>query len=103
MQTRIKIIKNRSLDVQKGANNEVTFMLYCTALCPVLFHLSPGNFHNASRGRKLIESIYSKSNSYLLVDRAYEDDKTIAFAKTHDFHPVITSKKNRKSHGLHDK
>ena len=83
----------------------LTTKLYprCTDSCPVIFRLSPSDSHNAPKGMKFIESIYPKNNSYLLMDKAYEDDKTIAFAKTHDFHPVITSKKNRKSHGLHDK
>ena len=67
-----------------------------TSLYPVAFHLFPGNSHGAPTGRKFIESIYPKNNSYLLVDRAYEDDKTIALAKAHGFHPVVHSKKNRK-------
>ena len=78
MQTRIKIIKNRSLDVQKGANNEVTFMLYSP--CSVVFRLSHGNSHTAPKGRRLIVYIYPKDNSYLLMDRAYEDNKTLALS-----------------------
>ena len=45
--------------------------LCCTSSCPVAFCLSPGNSHYAPEGRKLIESIYSKNNNYLLMDRAY--------------------------------
>ena len=45
--------------------------LCCTSSCPVAFCLSPGNSRYAPEGRKLIESIYSKNNNYLLMDRAY--------------------------------
>ena len=37
------------------------------------------------------------------MDRAYEDDKTIALAKAHGFHPVVPPKKNRKLPWLYDK
>ena len=77
--------------------------LCCKASCPVVFHLSPGNSHDAPEGRKLIKSIYPKNNSYILMDRAYEDDKTIALAKAHGFHPVVPPKKNRKLPWFYDK
>ena len=67
--------------------------LCCTSSCPVVFRLSPGNSHDAPEGRKLIESIYSKNNNYLLMDRAYEDDKTLALAKNHGFKTVVPPKK----------
>ena len=62
--------------------------LCCTAACPVVFRLLPGNSHDASEERKLIESIYPKNT--------YEYDKTIALIKAHGFHVVILPKKNRK-------
>ena len=37
------------------------------------------------------------------MDRAYEDDKTIALAKAHGFHAVVPPKKNRKLPWLYDK
>lgn len=37
------------------------------------------------------------------MDRAYEDDKTIALAKAHGFRPVVFPKKNRKLLWLYDK
>ena len=77
--------------------------LCCTASCPVVFHLSLGSSHDAPEGRKLIESIYPKNNNYILMDRAYEDDKTIALARAHGFHPVVPPKKNRKLPWLYDK
>ena len=64
-----------------------------TSSCWVVFRSSPGNSHDAPEGRKLIESIYSKNNNYLLVDRAYEDDRTLALAKNHGFKTVVPPKK----------
>ena len=77
--------------------------LCCTSSCPVVFRLSPGNSHDAPEGRKLIESIYSKNNNYLLMDRAYEDDKTLALANDHGFHTVVPLKKNRKLSWSYDR
>ena len=65
--------------------------LCCTFSCPVVFRLSSGNSHDVPEGRKLIKSIYSKNNNYLLMDRAYEDDKTLA--KNHGFSQLFHLKK----------
>ena len=70
--------------------------LCCPPSCPAVFRLSPDNSHNAPKERKLIESIYSKNNNYFLMDRAYEDDKTLVLAKTYGFHTVVPPKKNHK-------
>ena len=43
--------------------------------------------------KKMIGLIYPKNNNYLLVDKAYEDDKTIALAKAHGFITVLHLKK----------
>ena len=40
------------------------------------FNLSARNHHDAPEGRKLIKSIDSNVVRYLIMDRAYEDDKT---------------------------
>ena len=64
--------------------------LRCTASCPVVFRLSPGNPHGAPEGKKLIESIYPNC---LLMDRAHEDYKTLALAKVHRFKTVVPTKK----------
>ena len=73
----------------------LTMKLYprCTDSCLVIFRLSLGKSHDAPKERKLIESIYSKNNSYLLVNRVYEDNKTITLAKAHGFHAVVPPKK----------
>ena len=77
--------------------------LCCIYLCPVVFHLFSGNFHGVPEGRKLLESIYPKNNGYLLMDRTYEDDKTLASAKANGFHAAVPSKKNRRLPWLYDK
>ena len=96
---------NVSPDANKNKNNQkqsigrskgvltTKLNLCCKSSCPVVFRLSPGNSHDAPEGRKLIESIYSKNNNYLLMDRAYEDDKTLALAKNHGFKTVVPPKK----------
>ena len=61
-----------------------------------MFCLSSGKSHDIPEGSQLIEIIYSKNNNCLLMDRAYEDDKTLALAKNHGFKTVVPPKKNRK-------
>ena len=69
----------------------------------MIFHLSAGNRHDAPEGRRLIESIYSDNEHYLLMDRAYEDDATRALAVEQGFVPVVPPKKNRKEPWVYDK
>ena len=59
--------------------------------------------YNSSEEIKLIEYVSSKNNSYLLMDRAYKDGKTIFLTKAHSFHAVLPPKKNLKSPWLYDK
>ena len=63
------------------------------ASCSVVFYVSSSNSYDAPEGKKLIESIDSKNNNYFLMDRAYENDKTIALAEAHAFHVVVPTKK----------
>ena len=67
--------------------------LCCAFSFPVTFRLSPDNSQDAPEGRKLINPLYFKNNNYLLMDRAYEDDKTLALAKNHGFKTVVPPKK----------
>ena len=53
--------------------------------------------------RKLIEMIYSEDDHDLLMDRAYEDNKTRALAEEHGFNVVVPPKKNRKDPWEYDK
>ena len=70
---------------------------------PFVFHLSTGNKHDAPEGRKIIETIYSDDDHYLLMDRAYEDDITRALAIEQGFIPVVPPKKNIKEPWNYDK
>lgn len=67
------------------------------------FHISAGNEHDAHEGRKLLKSIYSKNEHYLLMDRAYEDDKTRTLAVQQGFIPIVPPKRNRKQPWDYDK
>ncbi len=75
----------------KGALAAKLYLCSCT----VVFCLCLGNSHDVSERRKLIESIYSKNNNYLLMDKAYEKD--------HGFNIVIPFKKNCKLPWSYDK
>ena len=55
------------------------------------FYLHSGNFHDASEERKLIESVYSKNNNYLLMDRAYKNNKALSLAKARGFRTILNS------------
>ena len=59
------------------------------------FSLSGGEKHDAPEGRKLIEKMKTNEPCSLLMDRAYEDDKTRALAIEQGFTPVVPPKKNR--------
>ena len=64
-----------------------------TALCPLVLCSSPGDSHNSSELRKLIKSIYHKNNSYLSIDKVYEENKTLALAKLTAFTQLFHLKK----------
>jgi len=65
--------------------------------------LSPGNCHDAPEGRKIIGSMSSDDNHYLVMDKAYEDDATRALAIAQGFIPVVPPKSNRKEPWEYDK
>ena len=69
----------------------------------MIFRLSAGNKHDAPERRKLIESFYSEDNHYLLMDRAYEDNKTRELAVKQGFIPIVPPKRNRKEPWDYDK
>lgn len=71
-------------------------MICATEKFAFKFHLSAGNHHDAPEGRKLIETLESKSGKYLLMDRAYEDNETRALAVKRGLIPVVPPKRNRK-------
>ena len=92
--------ENKVSDAQKEADNEDTSCLHFRQIC---FSLSAGNRHDAPQGRKLLDTIYSEEEQYLLMDRAYEDDKTRSLAVENGFIPVVPPKRNRKELWDYDK
>ena len=68
------------------------------------FSLTPGNIHDASPGRDLIATITpGDSECFLIMDRAYEGDKTRMRAECCGFIPVVPPKQNRKAPWTYDK
>ena len=67
------------------------------------FSLTPGNAHDAPEGRNLIESMEGVDGVTLIMDRAYEGDKTRAAAIENGFVVVVPPKKNRLEPWEYDK
>ena len=58
------------------------FYLCCLSECyAFVFRIYDGNCHDAPQIRKLIETIYFKDDHNLFMDKAYENDKTLALAE----------------------
>lgn len=93
---------SRISDAQKGLTTKI-HLASTSAKYAMTFHLSAGNKHDAPEGRKLISSIYSEDSHYLLMDRAYEDDKTRELAVKQGFVPIVPPKRNRKKSWEYDK
>lgn len=93
---------SRISDAQKGLTTKI-HLASTSAKYAMTFHLSAGNKHDAPEGRKLISSIYSEDSHYLLMDRAYEDDKTRELAVKQGFVPIVPPKRNRKKSREYDK
>ena len=66
--------------------------------------LSGGNCHDAPQGRTSIETIGTHFEDIpILMDRAYEGDKTRELALSYGHEPVVPPKKNRKEPWDYDK
>jgi len=71
---------------------------------PVIFSLSSGNAHDAPKGELLLDQIMKLPQQvYMLMDRAYEGDRTRAKVVGKGFVPVVPPKKNRKEPWEYDK
>ena len=71
---------------------------------PIDFLLSAGQCHDAPQGRILMETVGKQPFwTPLLMDRAYEDDKTRLTAQFLNFNPVVPPKKNRVNPWEYDK
>ena len=77
----------------------------------VSFSLSSGNASDGPEGRKLLNLIphdkahryLNKAHRYLIMDRAYEGDKTRLLAINRGYIPVVPPKRNRKFSWEYDK
>ena len=68
------------------------------------FLLSGGNAHDSPKGRDLLKKIgHTEEPVALLMDRAYEGDKTRALATSLGYCPVVPPKKNRINPWEYDK
>jgi len=67
------------------------------------FILSGGQYHDAPQGRLLMETVGPlETMTPLVMDRAYEDDRTRRTARFLKFSPVVPSKSNRVNPWEHD-
>lgn len=64
--------------------------------------LAPGNAHDAPEGRKLIVEVDGHGKP-LVMDKAYEDNKTRKLAEKQGFLPTVPPKRNRKEPWEYDR
>ena len=70
----------------------------------VSFSLSSGNASDGPEGQKLLSvTPHDKIHRYLIMDRAYEGDKTRALATKRGYIPVVPPKQSRKFPWEYDK
>ncbi len=71
-------------------------MVAADAKTAITFSLSPGNLHDAPCGRALVRPLAGKyQGTYIIMDKAYEDDKTRQLVLELGFEPVVPPKSNR--------
>ena len=71
-------------------------MVAADARTAITFALSPGQASDAVEGRELLGGIGPlPAPLYLIMDRAYEDNKTLQLALDFGFLPVVPPKSNR--------
>jgi transposase len=70
-------------------------MVAASARCAIGFSLSPGQAHDAVEGRALLDSLPLPVGCHLIMDRAYEGDKTRQLALDFGLIPVVPPKSNR--------
>ena len=71
-------------------------MIAANAEKAIAFHLSPGNYHDAPEGNKLLSTLDKPTESCsVIMDRAYEGDETRKLVSELGYTPVVPPKKNR--------
>jgi len=97
--TRKRRAKPRSL--KRGLATKVS-VISASVDTAVAVILSPGNTHDAPEGRKLIAEVDGHGKP-LVMDRAFENEKTRKLAEKQGFSPIIPPTKNRKKPWKYDK
>ena len=86
----------QSIGKSKGGWNTKLHVVSANDKIIVEMHLSGGNCHDAPQGRVSIEQIGNRySGVPVLMDRAYEGDKTRELCRSLGHEPVVPPKKNR--------
>jgi transposase len=86
---------------QSGLTTKI-HVVTSSAKTAVAFSLSPGNAHDAPEGQKLLANLKGEGVP-LLMDRAYEGDKTREFVTKQGFVAVVPPKMNRRQPWAYDK
>lgn len=86
----------QSIGKSRGGWSTKIHMISIDSCRAYAFSLSPGNSHDAPEGRLLLEIAGKhREHPFLLMDRAYQDDKTRFTAWSLGFNPVVPPKSNR--------
>lgn len=79
-------------------------MVAADAKTAIIFSLSPGQLHDAPQGRSLIKALAEKyQGTYIIMDKAYQDNKTRQLVMDLGFEPVVPPKSNRIDPWQYDK
>jgi transposase len=70
-------------------------MVAASARYAIGFSISPGQAHDAPEGRALLDSLPLPVGCHLIMDRAYEGDKTRQLALNFGLIPVVPPKTSR--------
>ena len=99
-----KKLGKQSIGKSRGGWNTKLHVVSADDKVIVEMHLSGGNCHDAPQGRISIAAIGEAfAGVPLLMDRAYEGDKTRALAASNGHEPIVPPKTNRKDPWEYDK
>ena len=94
----------QSIGRSRGGLTTKIHMVTASDRSAVAFRLSAGNRHDAPEGECLLEEMKPPAQAaYLLMDRAYEGDRTRAKSVGLGYIPVVPPKVNRKAPWVYDK
>jgi transposase len=86
----------QAIGKSRGGWSTKIHLVAADARTAITFSLSPGQAHDAPEGRQLLNRLGPRERPlYLLMDRAYEGEKTRQLALELGFMPVVPPKSNR--------